>query len=174
MLDSCKTFKSELTLEEQFCLFRALDVSENGVVGFDDMEKFFLDNKKPMSNYSFFVINLARQLEAQKKETESFMSANNFKVDTREISESEFGTKTSKVFPMLSEEERKKLFRIMQEELRIKNSNLSGTDVVKYINQLRGDKKDELPIVSETTEYTSTKSLKPASTMMKQSTVQRL
>lgn len=81
--EAIQTFGDFLSHEERFIVFRGLDINRNGNICFEDLVESFVEYKKKDSNYEFFIINLAKNLQALNIQTEAYLQENNISVDTR-------------------------------------------------------------------------------------------
>ena len=133
--EAIETFGDFLTYEEKFLIFRNLDLNKNGNICFEDLVDCFVEFKKKDSNYEFFIINLAKNLQALNLQTEAYFNENDINVDSK-MDVEEFIKKFSKIMNIFKEET-KKIFECIV--INKKKKILCGYELINLINSYRHD-----------------------------------
>lgn len=128
------TFGDFFSYEEKFIIFKNLDVNKNGNICFEDLVETFVEFKKKDSNYEFFIMNFAKNLQALHIQTEAYLSENGIGADSKMDSE-EFCTKISGLIN-LYKEDTKRLFETI---VKSKKKNIFGYELINLLNSYRFD-----------------------------------
>lgn len=134
VVEALHTFGDFLSLHEQFVVFRGLDINRNGNICFEDLIETFVEFKKKDSNYEFFIINLARNLQALNIQTEAYLSENNITGDTK-LDEDNFCTHVSSIINIYKEDS-KILFNTVCQG---KKKAIYGYELINLLNSHRYD-----------------------------------
>jgi len=131
--DSLSTFGDFLSFDEKFLIFRNLDINKNGNICFEDLIETFVEFKKPDSNYEFFIINLAKNLQALNVHTEAYLNENGITVDTR-LDVEEFSKSFAGIINLFKEDCIKVFEAIVKGKKKI-----YGHEIINLINGYRSD-----------------------------------
>ena len=182
VLDSLSTFGDFLSFDEKFVIFKNLDINKNGNVCFEDLVETFVEYKKPDSNYEFFIVNLAKNLQALNVHTEAFFSESSITVDSK-LDCDDFCKAFSSMVNLFKDDS-KKVFEVVVKDKK-NNKRVMGYELINLINSHRSDvearnlakptKKDVLMEEEETEEgdqgvsqvepFNKAKTLSPQKTM---------
>lgn len=122
------------TPTERFLLFRVLDLNGNGNIGFEDLVECFMEFKTADSDYSFFIVNIAKYFQALNLNTKEFLSQKGILPDSV-LSEDDFAIKLTSVINIFKEDA-KRVFQIMHKKGR---NSVLGAEIINLINSYRTD-----------------------------------
>ena len=122
------------TPTERFLLFRVLDLNGNGNIGFEDLVECFMEFKTSDSDYSFFMVNIAKYFQAINLNTKEALFQKGI-VPESLLSEEDFAIKLTSVINIFKEDA-KKVFQIM---LKKGKNSVMGAELINLINSYRTD-----------------------------------